>query len=402
MTQQTQTLTPPDLILAPPELVSPVQERKATDMVQLPPETTSAIDRQVSAMVDLLLTEDVHSPAFKEKVDRLFHLGRVEISTAAEMMSGRFMERNFVGIEDSSAFRAIEAMRGQLDELNPGKEGDLLSPRKILGLIPFGNKLDAYFRKFQSAGTHLKSIMADLHKARDDMQRDSAEIDVAMAKLWESMQKLKGAISFAEKLDHEVAGRVETLKVSDAERARALEQEVLFHVRQNYQDMQTQMAVSVNGYLSLTVLKKTAREIVNGCNRVATTGMSALATAQTVARATGNQIQVMEMLQGVSSTIGDLITETSRQLGQHVQNTGEFAANPLVGIEKIQEMMDNTFQAMDAMDNFRSQAIDVMGKNNALMRAQIARSEQYLDRNRQAAAASSLSGSSLPQGPVAL
>lgn len=402
MTQQTQTLTPPDLILAPPELVEPVQENKATDMVQLPPETTSAIDRQVSAMVDLLLTEDVHSPAFKEKVDRLFHLGRVEISTAAEMMSGRFMDRNFVGIEDSSAFRAIEAMRGQLDALNPGKEGDLLSPRKILGLIPFGNKLDAYFRKFQSAGTHLKNIMADLHKARDDMQRDSAEIDVTMAKLWESMQKLKGAISFAEKLDHEVASRVETLKVSDAERARALEQEVLFYVRQNYQDMQTQMAVSVNGYLSLTVLKKTAREMVNGCNRVATTGMSALATAQTVARATGNQIQVMEMLQGVSSTIGDLITETSRQLGQHVQKTGEFAANPLVGIEKIQEMMDNTFQAMDAMDNFRSQAIDVMGKNNELMRAQIARSEQYLDRNRQAAAASSLPGASLPQGPVAL
>lgn len=402
MTQQTQTLTPPDLILAPPEVVEPVQEKKATDMVQLPPETTSAIDKQVSAMVDLLLTEDVHSPAFKEKVDRLFHLGRVEISTAAEMMSGRFMDRNFVGIEDSSAFRAIEAMRGQLDELNPGKDGDLLSPRKILGIIPFGNKLNAYFRKFQSAGTHLKRIMADLHKARDDMQRDSAEIDVTMAKLWESMQKLKGAISFAEKLDHEVASRVEALKISDAERARALEQEVLFYVRQNYQDMQTQMAVSVNGYLSLTVLKKTAREMVSGCNRVATTGMSALATAQTVARATGNQIQVMEMLQGVSSTIGDLITETSRQLGQHVQKTGEFAANPLVGIEKIQEMMDNTFQAMDAMDNFRSQAIEVMGKNNELMRTQIARSEQYLDRNRQAAAASSLAGSSLPQGPVAL
>jgi hypothetical protein len=38
--------------------------------------------------------------------------------------------------------------------------------------------------------------------------------------------------------------------------------------------------------------------MMNGCTRIATTGMSALATAQTVARATGNQVQVMEMLQG--------------------------------------------------------------------------------------------------------
>ncbi|SAI27470.1 Toxic anion resistance protein (TelA) [Bordetella ansorpii] len=401
MEQQTQTLTPPDMVLTPPEVIQPVEQKKATDMVALPDETTAAIDKQVASVVNTLFTEDVHSDTFKSRVDALFHLGRNEISNASELMTGRFMERNFVGIEDSAAFKAIQSMRSQLDELNPGREGDLLSPRKLLGLIPFGNKLQDYFRKFQDAGDHLKAIMADLHRARDDMQRDSAEIDVTMAKLWDAMQKLKGAITFAEKLDTEVSSRVAALKTTDPDRARALEQEVLFYVRQNYQDMQTQMAVNVNGYLSMTVLKKTAREMVNGCNRVATTGMSALATAQTVARATGNQIQVMEMLQGVSNTIGDLVTETSRQLGQHVQRTGEFAADPLIGVQRIQEMMDNTFKAMDAMDTFRSQAIDTMGKNNALMKAQIERSEQYLDRSRQQAASEAVrQAPALPDGPV--
>lgn len=401
MEQQTQTLTPPDMVLTPPEVIQPVEQKKATDMVALPDETTAAIDRQVSSVVDTLFTEDVHSDTFKSRVDALFHLGRNEISNAAELMSGRFMERNFVGIEDSAAFKAIQSMRTQLDELNPGREGDLLSPRKLLGLIPFGNKLQAYFRKFQDAGDQLKAIMADLYRARDEMQRDSAEIDVTMAKLWDAMQKLKGAITFAEKLDSQVSSRVQALKTTDPDRARALEQEALFYVRQNYQDMQTQMAVNVNGYLSMTVLKKTAREMVNGCNRVATTGMSALATAQTVARATGNQIQVMEMLQGVSDTIGDLVTETSRQLGQHVQRTGEFATDPLIGVQRIQDMMDNTFKAMDAMDTFRSQAIDTMGKNNALMKAQIERSEQYLDRSRQQAASEAVrQAPALPDGPV--
>ena len=131
------------------------------------------------------------------------------------------------------------------------------------------------------------------------------------------------------------------------------------------------------------MLKKTGREMMNGCSRVATTGMSALAVAQTVARATGNQIKVMDMLTGVNSTIEGLIQETGRQLNTHVEKTTQFAQNPMVGIEKLKEMFDQTFQAMDAMDNFRSQAIVVMGQNNAMISAELQRAEQYTDKVRQ-------------------
>ncbi len=398
---QTQTLESP-LTLTPPEVLTPVAQAKAPDLVPLKPEVQSRIDDQVASFVNGILAEDIHSNGFKAKLDSSFRLGREEISSAATLMTGRFMERNFVGIEDSSAFKSIQSMRGMLDELNPGKQGDLLSQQKILGLIPFGNKLQAYFRKFESAGSQLQTIMAQIYAARDDMQRDAAEIEQTKSRLWDAMQKLKGAIYFAEQLDAHIASRVDQLKASDPLRAKALEQEVLFYARQNLQDMQTQMAVSVNGYLSLDVLKKTSREMVNGCNRVATTGMSALAIAQTVARATGNQIQVMEMLSGVSNTIGDLVTETSRQLGNHVEKTGEFAANPLIGVQKIQEMFDNTFKAMDAMDTFRSKAIESMGKNNQMLKEQITRSEQYLDRTRADHARAALQTDVQIDGPVKL
>lgn len=364
--------------LTPPEIITPIAQSKATDMVVLKPEITDKIDAQIVGYVQNLLAEDIQSAEFKAKVDSAFRLGTEEISNAAALMTGSFMERNFVGIEDSGSFKSIQAMRGLLDDLNPGKQGDLLAKNKLFGLIPFGNNLQAYFRKFQSAGGQMQTVMTQIYAARDDMQRDAIEIEQVKTKLWDAMQKLKGAIYFAEQVDGKMAEQVNALKISDPLRAKVLEQEVLFYARQNLQDMQVQMAVNVNGYLSLDVLKKTAREMVNGCNRVATTGMSALATAQTVARATGNQIQVMEMLTGVSNTIGDLVTETARQLGQHVEKTGDFAANPLIGVQKIQEMFDTTFKAMDAMDNFRSKAIDNMGKNNQMLKAQIAHSEKYL------------------------
>ena len=388
--------------LTPPEVVIPIAEAKAPDMVPLKPEIQDKIKAQVTAYVESMLAEELQSEGFRAKLDSAFQLGREEISSASSLMSGRFMERNFVGIEDSAAFKSLQEMRGILDELNPGKQGDLMTTNRILGIIPFGTKLQAYFRKFQSAGSQLQTVMTQIYASRDDMQRDAAEIEQVKARLWDAMQKLKGAIYFAEQLDALIAGRVDSLWTSDPMRAKALEQEVLFYARQNLQDMQTQMAVSVNGYLSLDVLKKTDREMVNGCNRVATTGMSALAIAQTVARATGNQIQVMEMLTGVSNTIGELVTETSRQLGNHVEKTGEFSTNPLIGIQKIQEMFDNTFRAMDAMDSFRSKAIEVMGKNNQMLKEQIARSEQYLDRDRAADARAALQSDAVIDGPVRL
>lgn len=388
--------------LTPPEVITPMTQVNAPEAVPLPADVRQKIDLQVTGFIDGMCTEDMQSDAFKARLDSAFRLGREEISNAATLMTGRFMERNFVGIENSAAFKAIQEMRGMLDELNPGKQGDLLSANRILGIIPFGNKLQAYFRKFQSAGSQLRKVMTQIAASRDDMQRDAAEIEQTKCKLWDAMQRLRGAIYFAEQLDGQLAGRVAQLQANDPRRAKALEQEVLFYARQNLQDMQTQMAVNVNGYLSLEVLKKTAREMINGCDRVATTGMSAMATAQTVARATGNQIQVMEMLDGTNRVIGDLVSETSRQLGTHVEKTGQFSSNPLIGVQKIQEVFDNTFKAMDAMDNFRTQAISAMGKNNQMLREQIARSEQYLDRSRSAEAKQATMPGAAIDGPVKL
>ncbi len=400
MSSTPETSTTPSFQLAPPEVLTPVTPAVAKNAIPLKPELKAAVDDQVERFVNALLNEDVHSDAFKAKLDSAFALGKEEISVAASLMQGRFMQRNFVGVEDSSAFKAIQEMRGHLDELNPGKDGDLLEPQKLLGFIPFGNKLQNYFRKFESAGGQLQKSMQQLYAARDDMQRDVVEIEAVRTKLWDAMQKLGGAVQFAETLDAKLAAKVDSLQATDPSRAQALQQEVLFYARQNLTDMLTQQAVCTNGYLALDVLKKTGREMMNGCTRVATTGMSALAVAQTVARATGNQIKVMDMLGGVNATIGNLIAETGRQLNTHVERTAEFSSNPMLGIDKIREMFDQTFKAMDAMDNFRSKAIDVMGQNNAIMKQQLAQADQYLDRVRQAKAREATSAAM--SGPVAL
>ena len=390
----TQPLSPPEtsFALTPPEVMQPVPESKAADLVAVKPERQQALAEKADAFIATLMTQDLHSADFKQKLDLAFALGKEEISVAASLLQGRLMERNFVDASGTPAFKAISELRGHLDELNPGNQGDLLSANRILGLIPWGNKLQAYFRRFQSAASQIKTCMTQLYAARDDIQKDLGDVDSQRARIWTGMEKMSEAIAFAKLLDEKIAARVEGLRATDALRARALEQEVQFYARQNLTDMLTQQAVSINGYLALDVIKKTGRELMNGCTRVATTGMSALAVAQTVARATGNQIEVMDMLEGVNSTIGKLIAQTGEQLNQHVSRTTEFAKNPMIGVEQIKQMFDQTYRAMDAMDNFRSDAIVVMGRNNEIMQTELERSRTYVDRVRQERAGEALKG----------
>ena len=106
------------------------------------------------------------------------------------------------------------------------------------------------------------------------------------------------------------------------------------------------------------------------------------------------------MLGGVNSSIENLVAESGRQLGIHVDKSTQFAQNPMLGIEKMKEMFDQTFKAMDAMDNFRVKSIEVMGQNNAIIKEQLARADQYLDRTRQNQAREA--SKAAISGPVAL
>ncbi|MDZ4127217.1 MAG: toxic anion resistance protein, partial [Hydrogenophaga sp.] len=92
--------------LTPPEVIEPVGQEVAKTAVPLPPAVSAAVEDQVDRFLAGLLTEDLQSESFRAKLDSAFALGREEVSVAASLMQCRFMERNFMGMESSPAFKA--------------------------------------------------------------------------------------------------------------------------------------------------------------------------------------------------------------------------------------------------------------------------------------------------------
>ena len=92
-------------------------------------------------------------------------------------------------------------LRRQVEALDPSRQDDLFKPRKLLGLIPMGNRLVDYFDKFQSSQSHLNAIIDSLKRGKDELLRDNAAIEQEKANLWGLMERLEKYIHIGKKLD---------------------------------------------------------------------------------------------------------------------------------------------------------------------------------------------------------
>jgi uncharacterized protein YaaN involved in tellurite resistance len=384
-----------------PEPVTPVKEPDAAAAVApIKEETKNAAVAQADKFIADLLHMDVGSDDFRNRIDSAFRLGRKEIGDST-LLTGRFLEKNFVKDTENPAFAVMNQMRSLFEELDPGKEGDLFSTNKILGMIPFGNRLQAYLRKFDSASDSLRNLIDNIYRVEDQLSRDDQELFNTMTRLLEAMGKLKAVNIFIDRLDETLTNTVAKLKPTDPARAKAIEQEVLFYARQASMDVKTQLVVCVNGYKMLEGLRKTGRELHNGCDRMATIGMSSLSIAVTLARAQGYQMKVMDALRQSSHAIEGLLASTARMFGEHVDRVAEFQANPLIGVQALKSSFDTVFASLDKLDEFRSKSIDSMGANITMLKGIVDEGEKRMHREETAIKAIAET-SSAPAGPVSL
>ena len=379
-TTQTTTATDLELTLTAPDPVPTVAPEKAAGLVPVSDEVRSKLDEKVDSFVADLLAQDTNSPEFGRKVDQLTHMGRKEIA-AASQMSNRFLDRPVRAMDKDQGVGAnLSELRRVVEDLDPGKRGKLTTPRKILGIIPFGNKLNTYFRSYQSAQTHIQSILGNLASGKDELLMDNAAIDVERQKLWEAMGNLEQMIHISRALDTKLEEKALELDATDPAKAKTIRETALFYVRQRTQDLLTQMAVSVQGYLALDLVKKNNVELVKGVDRASTTTVGALRTAVTVAEAMTNQRLVLNQITALNSTTAGIIDSTSTMLRDQTGKIHEQAAASTIPLETLQRAFQNIYDTMDEVDSFKLRALDSMKQTVTTLSAEVEKSKGYIAR----------------------
>ncbi len=391
-TTQTETLAPA-ITLTAPDPVPVVTAEQAMGLVPVADEAKSKLDAKVDAFIADLVAQDAASPEFGKRVDQLTNMGRKEIAAAAGM-ANRFLDRPVRAMDKDSGVGAnLAELRRTVEELDPGKNGKLSTGRKLLGIIPFGNTVKRYFSSYQSAQGHIQSVLGHLASGKDELLMDNAAIDVERQKLWEAMGNLEQMIHISRTLDTKLEEKAADLDASDPAKAKALRESALFYVRQRTQDLLTQMAVTVQGYLALDLVKKNNVELVKGVDRASTTTVGALRTAVTVAQAMTNQRLVLGQITALNETTANLIDSTGALLKEQTGRIHEQAASSTIPIEVLQRAFQNIYDTMDNIDTFKIKALASMKQTVTTLTTEVEKSKGYIARAEGAAQAKHASDS---------
>jgi len=371
--------TPP-VELTPPEPVQPIPQSQADGMIKLTEQERAKLDTKISEFITGVLTLDVHGAPFKDKVNAIHTLGNEEIRATAST-ANRFLERP-VKAMDNEVLDQILELRKTVEDLDPAKQGNLFAPRKLLGLIPWGTALEEYFHKYESAQSHMQAIMAALYHGQDELRKDNAAIEQEKVNLWGSMTRLQQYVYVGRKIDAALETRVADVAAQDPEKARVVNEEMLFYVRQKVQDLLTQLAVAIQGYLALDMVRKNNLELIKGVERATTTTVSALRTAVMVAQALNNQKLVLDQITALNTTTGNLIEGTSALLKGQSARIQEQAANSTIELGKLQTAFSNIFAAMDSLSTYKTKALEHMRQTVEVLSTEVDKAQTYLDRVR--------------------
>ena len=367
--------------------VGPLGPDAAGHLVRLPAERVAELESKAEQFASLVLREPVRSEPFRRCVEGVHALGSREIEEASGL-SSRLLERPVTAMkagglgEGSAVTKSLLELRRTLEELDPARRGNLFAPRKLLGFIPWGNRLEEYFREYQSAESHLQSILESLHRGQDELRLDNASIEQEKAAAWQSIERLRQFAELGSRIDAQLSRRLPELEASDPEKARVLREEVLFYVRQKVQDLLTQLAVTVHGYLAMDMIRKNNLELIKGVDRATTTTVSALRTAVIVAQALGNQKLVLEQIGALNATTGNMIASTSSMLKTQAGAVHAQASSSTIELAKLREAFSNVFETMDMVAGFKAQALAGMQQTVEALGQEIERARPYLERAR--------------------
>jgi len=380
MASERATETATKLKLDPPEALQPMTTADASGLVPLKTEEVSELDRKVAQFVDELAALDSNSPEFGKKVDALTAMGRKEIAEAAGA-SNRFLDRPVKAIDADTGIGAdLTELRKTVESLDPAKNGRLTPGRKLFGLIPFGGRIKAYFRQYQSSQTHISAILSRLGSGKDELLMDNAAIDTERSGLWKTMHKLEQMIHISKTLDKQLEDKANELDATEPAKAKAIRETALFYTRQRTTDLLTQMAVTVQGYLALDLVKKNNVELVKGVDRASTTTVSALRTAVTVAQAMTNQRLVLEQIGALNTTTAGMIDSTGELLRTQTGAIHEQAASSTIPLETLQRAFQNIYETMDQIDRFKLEALGNMKQTVATLGSEVEKSKGYIAR----------------------
>lgn len=393
-----------DFQLEAPKAVAPIQaedlqkrvgEKQASGEVKtftnIEKSVLANLDNQVQDIMQKLLNAPLHSQEIKDLTSALNNMGNAEIQKTSNI-SNRMLSRPLKSMRQNdfsdgkSIASSLKKLRGTVTDLDPSRKDKLFNKNKILGIkLPFkiGNRVDSYMQEFKSSQSQIDDIVKALLNGKDELIEDNAHIDEEREQMAQLMNYLEQYAYVMKQLDKSIEEKLPEIEAEDKLRASDIKQEILFPIRQKSMDIYQHLAVCMQGYMSLQVIKKNNTELIRGVDRATKTTVSALRTAVLVSEALGTQKLVLDQISAVNDVTNNMIARNSEMLKDQGVQIQKQATEASISVEVLSKSFEQIFSAMDAIDAYRNQALPNMKKTVESLEKTVANAKNYLSNKRE-------------------
>lgn len=267
--------------------------------------------------------------------------------------------------DGGSVAKSLLDLQEQTNLINPNKvDFNIRGLRRIIAKIPgVGTPVSRWFARYQSVDSVIQNIIKSLKDGQAQLERDNTTLKGDQIAMRELTFQLKDYVTLGIMLDEKLTARLEVETFLDEMKRQFLEEEILFPLRQRILDLQQQLAVNQQGFLTTEILIRNNRELIRGVSRSLNVTITALNIAATLALALQAQKNVLRGMKAVNKTTDDLIAQTASTLKTQGVEVHKQAASSQLDIEKLKSAFVDVQTALDDINRFRREALPKMGQS---------------------------------------
>ncbi len=261
------------------------------------------------------------------------------------------------GKEGHEVSNTLVSLRNEIKELDPTSID--FEKKGFLG--KFFNPVTKYFQKYKKSETLLNDILKSLDNGQDILKRDNISLGQEQIDMRELTKKIRKTIKMGEAIDISLNKELENVENQD--KARFIQEELIFPLRQRIMDLQQQLAVNQQGILAIEVLMRNNKELIRGVNRAKLVTVNALKVAIIVAKALADQKLVLDQINALNETTNNLIAGTAERLKNQGVEIQKQASGSMIDVEKLKEAFVDINNAMEQISTYRKEALPRMAES---------------------------------------
>ncbi len=327
------------------------------------------LNDQAEDVVARILRTDMTSMEDQKKASAAMETMGQELQKEASRRSAMLKQPLSKLMQDSQdggqVAKSLIDLKLQVEELDPSKinlNAGFLT--RILGVIPgVGTPLKRYFSRYESADTSLTAIQNSLESGREQLKRDNITLADDQQAMYNLSRKIEKTIELARLIDGKLQTKLDNELTTDDPRHKFISEELLFPLRQRTQDLQQQLIVNQQGYLTTEMIIRNNKELIRGVNRALNTTMSALQIAVELALALSNQRIVLKKVNAINKTTESLIAGTAERLKTQGAEIQKQASSTQLDLEVLRKAFADVESALTDISSYRQKALPEMAKN---------------------------------------